>query len=169
MEGLHLSTITTYLAGLQHFFLVNDVTQSSIWTKQLHQVLKGFQHQEAVERPMSLRHKLPLTLSMIFQGYHQVISNPQSPFWQANSLTLWATSPFVRQALFASLCMGFMFLFRKGEFLTNTDRIPKVSHSRVATLTASNTHFWFNNVPISASGPFPLNAHPDMVSIYLPI
>ena len=169
MEGLHLSTITTYLAGLQHFFLSNDVVRTSIWSKPLHQVLKGFQYQEAVERPMSSRHKLPLTLSMIFQGYQQVISNPFSPFWHVNSLTLWATSPFVRQALFASLCMGFMFLFRKGEFLTNADRLPKLSHSRIATLIASNTHFWFDSIPYSADGPFPASGYPDMLSIYLPI
>ena len=169
IEGLRLSTINTYLAGLQHFLITHDILQSTIWSKPLHQLLKGFQYQESVERPMSIRHKLPLTLSIIFNGYNQVISNPTSPFWRSQSLSLWSTSPFVKHSFLAALCFGFMFLLRKSEFLTNSDRIPKITQSRVATIIASNTHFWFGETPCPAHGPFPPTGYPDMMSIYLPI
>ena len=169
IEGLRLSTITTYLAGLQHFLITNDILQSTLWSKPLHQVLKGFQYQESVERPMSVRHKLPLTLSIIFTGYNQVICNPTSPFWRSQNLSLWSTSPFVRHSFLAALCFGFMFLLRKSEFLTNGDRVPKITQSRVATIVASNTHFWFGETPYPAHGPFPIAGYPDMMSIYLPI
>ena len=62
-----------------------------------------------------------------------------------------------------------MFLFRKSEYLTTKTRIPKSAYGVVATLVASNTHFWCEDVHYPASGPFPGYFVPDMMSIYLPL
>ena len=70
----------------------------------------------------------------------------------------------------ASLCVGFMFLFRKCEYLTDKSRRPKSSYGVISTLTAEFTHFWFNDTPFSADCHFfPQGQLPTMMSMYLPL
>ena len=153
IENLAFNTIKTYIAGLQFFLYTQDYITTTIWSPKLHQSLKGFYLQESREKPLADRHKLPITLSMIFWGNQHVISVSKNTF--------------VKKALFASLCVGFMFLFRKSEYLTAKNRQPKIVYGVAATLIASNTHFWFKDAHYTASGPFPANFVPDMMSIYL--
>jgi hypothetical protein len=155
LEKLACSTVKTYVAGLQFYLFSNDYITNSIWSPRLNQCLKGFFRQESVEKPLSGKHKLPFTLSMIFWAHDNIISRSYDPF--------------VRSALLSSLCVGFMFLFRKSEYLTSTNRIPKSSNGIISTLLAKNTHFWFNEDSYPASGPFPIDTLPSMMSIYLPL
>jgi hypothetical protein len=114
-------TIITYLAGLQHHFYLSDAGVS-VWSPLIHQILKGFVRIESDERPLSLRHKLPFTRSMV-ESSRQLILN--------------RLPRFEGLAIYAALCMGLMFLFRKSEFLTDDKRKPKVTNGVVVTLLAS--------------------------------
>ena len=155
VENLSLSTIKTYVAGLQFFLFSRDYIDSSIWTPRLHQCLKGFKLQESSEIPLSQRFKLPITLSMIFWGRDNILKD--------------CYNPFVKMSLFTALCVGFMFLFRKSEYLTEKNGRPKgIQGKSLSTLIASNTHFWFGDSACPAHGPFPITGFPDMMSIYLP-
>ena len=154
-QNLAYATIKTYVAGLQYYLFTNNLS-SSIWSPQLHQSLKGFLLRECREKPLSERSKLPVTLSMIFWGRDHILSK--------------ISSPFLRSAFLASLCVGFMFLFRKSEYLTGPDRRPKSSYGVVSTLTADFTHFWFDDIPFPAhSRVFPVGKLPSMMSMYLPL
>jgi hypothetical protein len=65
--------------------------------------------------------------------------------------------------------MGFMFLFRKSEYLTGPNKTPKLVNGQVHTLIASDTNFWFGNTSFPAhSSSFP-HQLPDMMSMYLPL
>ena len=154
IEKLAHSTITTYLAGLQHHLHLND-HPISVWSPALHQCLKGFQKIEYSITPISKRVKLPFTLALIFNCYDSFIIQHHDPF--------------IRQALLASLVVGFMFLFRKSEYLTGPDRKPKITDNTVSTLIASNVSFWYGNIsyPASEGNRIPIT-FPDMVSIFLP-
>ena len=153
-QNLAHSTITTYLAGLQHHLHIND-HPVSVWFPALHQCLKGFQKIEYAVTPLSQRIKLPFTLSLIFSCDHHFLS--QHP------------DPFARASLLAALVVGFMFLFRKSEFLTAANRKPKVSDNVIATLLAANVHFWYGTTAFAASDGLRIPAIcPEMVSIYIP-
>ena len=155
-QNLAYATVKTYVAGLQFYLFTNDYSTSSIWSPQLNQSLKGFLLRECRERPLSERSKLPVTLSMIF--------------WGRDNILVKSSSPLVRSALLAALCIGFMFLFRKSEYLTDKNRRPKMSYGVISTLTAEFTHFWFNDIPYEASSPqFPIGQLPSMMSMYLPL
>jgi hypothetical protein len=155
IEKLASATIKTYLAGLQFYLFSNDYISTSIWSPRLHQCLKGFFLQESIEKPLSKKFKLPFTLSMIF--------------WARDNILCRAQDQFIKSALFSALCVGFMFLFRKSEYLTSSNRIPKSSRGIISTLLAKNTHFWFDEESYAASGPFPIQFVPSMMSIYLPL
>ena len=148
------STITTYLAGLQ-FYLHSMDYPVSIWSPALHQCMKGLQKLDFAATPLSQRVKLPFTLSLIFTCHHEVISkHPDSC---------------ARISLFAALVVGFMFLFRKSEYLTGPNRRPKITDNAIATLLASNVLFYYgsSSYPASAGQAIPF-ACPDMVSIFIP-
>ena len=169
IENLSAKTIRTYIAALQYFLFSNDYIKTSVWTPRLNQSLKAYVLQESRERPLSQRHKLPITLSMIFWGYHNVIKSPSHPFWPNQSISMYAHVPFVHSALLASLCMGFMFLFRKSEYLTGPDRSPKIANSQIHTLIAADTNFWYGDLAYPASSPSFPSTLPTMLSIYLPL
>ncbi len=72
-------------------------------------------------------------------------------------------------ALLASLCMGFMLLFRKSKYLTSPNKVPKIANDQVYTLVASDINFWFNDKCFPAYGTsFPARL-PDVMFMYLPI
>jgi len=146
-------TIITYLAGLQHHFYLSDAGVS-VWSPLIHQILKGFFRLESVERPLSLRHKLPFTRSMV-ESSRQLILN--------------RLPRFEGLAIYAALCMGLMFLFRKSEYLTDDKRKPKVTNGVVVTLLASNVHFWYGSTPYAACDPLLPSSPPDLLSMYLPL
>ena len=152
-EHLAYGTIKTYLAGVQYHLFLSDAGVS-VWSPALHQVLKGFFRLESVERPLSLRHKLPFTRSMVESS---------------RTLILDHLPPFEALSIYAALCMGLMFLFRKSEFLTDKHRRPKTTNGVVVTLLASNVHFWFGNTPVASCDPSLPSALPDLMSMFLPL
>ena len=103
-ETLHISTVTTYLAGLQHRLAISDVPRS-VWSQALHQTIRGFTRDEVSLFPHRRHIKIPFTRSMIKTAYEQIllkINEAQSIITLSNH---------------AALCMGLMFLFRKSEYL----------------------------------------------------
>ena len=152
-ERLLISTIKTYLAGVQYFIVLNDFPVS-VWNRSLNQCIRGLERNEASRRPLAKRIKFPFTLQMI----------------QHASATLLHNLPHLHKvAIEAALSMGFMFLFRRSEYLTDDKRRPKITNGNVATLLASNLHCWFGSVPISASQSASFNdTPPDFISIFLP-
>ena len=169
IENLAVKTIRTYIAALQYFLFSNDFITTSVWSPRLNQSIKAYVLKESKERPLSKRFKLPFTLSMIFWCFHKVIKSNSHYFWSVSSLSIYKNNTFVHDALLASLCMGFMFLFRKREYLTDIDKRPKISNGQVRTLIASDTNFWFEDIPYPAnSKSFPPGL-PTMISMYLPL
>ena len=152
-EKLLISTIKTYLAGVQHYIVLNDFPVS-VWNRSLNQCIRGLERNEASRRPLAKRIKFPFTLHMI----------------QHASSTLLKNLPHLhKSAIEAALSLGFMFLFRRSEFLTDDKRRPKITNGHVATLVASNLHCWFGDVPIAASKSACFkNKTPDFISIFLP-
>jgi len=138
VTNLKLSTITTYLAGVQHHLVMNDVPKS-VWSKNLHQVMKGYERKEAIFSPMNERAKIPFTRHMILVALDWLSCRyGKENFWVL--------------AMHAALCMGFMFLFRKSEFLTKSDGKPKVNDSGIiVTLQAEDVELWFNGIGFKAT------------------
>lgn len=152
-EKLAYCTIKTYLAGLQRHLFLSDAGVS-VWSPPIPQILKGFFRVESVERPLSLRHKLPFTRSMVESSRRLILD--RLPVFEG-------------LAIYAALCMGLMFLFRKSEFLTDSNRKPKVTSGVVVTLLASNVHFWYGSTPYAACDPLLPSSPPDLLSMYLPL
>ena len=84
----------------------------------------------------------------------KVTSNPFSPTRQTNCLTIWTTSPYVRKALFASFCMGFMF--------TNSARL--FPHRDNCGFIHS---FSFESTTYSTDGLFPASNYRHMISRFI--
>jgi hypothetical protein len=152
---LKLSTITTYLAGLQHHLVMNDIPKT-VWSKELHQVMSGYQRDEAAISPMVERFKIPFTRHMILSSKTLMSS------WLGKD-SFWVI------AMHAALCMGFMFLFRKSEFLTKSDRKPKVNDNGIiVTLQAEDVELWFNGVGYKATEWMNFPEFPcEMLSMFL--
>jgi hypothetical protein len=72
-------------------------------------------------------------------------------------------------AIYAALCMGLMFLFRKSESLTDPNRKPKITEGVVVTLLASNVHFWYGSTPYASCDPSLPHSPPDLLSMFLPL
>jgi hypothetical protein len=154
IEKLQTSTITTYLAGVQHHLTMQD-TGLTVWSKPVHQVLKGFQRDEATYLPQNKKLKYPFTRSMILFG--------------ANKLLIYVKDPLLAVAMHAALCLGLMFLFRKSEYLTGSDGQPRRINGKVVTLLAKDLCFWYGYKPYPASSSVDIPAtQPDMISMYLP-
>lgn len=155
IDKLQTSTITTYLAGLQHHLVTNDVPQT-VWSPALSQVLQGFRRDEAIYLPQNKKIKLPFTRALILVAFHKFIQG--------------LPSELSASSLHAALCLGLMFLLRKSEFLTGRDRKPKMTNGLPATLLAKNLCLWYGETFYSASSgdKIPLKP-PDMISIFLPV
>lgn len=152
-ERLQTSTITTYLAGLQHQLTLID-SPFSVWSPSVHQVLKCYQREEAIHLPQRQKVKLPFTREMILFAFNHILRHLPDPIYAI--------------ALHAAMCMGLMFLFRKSEYLTSKDGRPKLLNGRPITLMASDVVFWFGTTPYPATMGFRLPlTNPDMVSMYL--
>ena len=150
LHNFQCSSITTYLAALQ--FHVSNTFNSpyTIWHKGLHQVLKGFLRIQTTEAPIFNKTKLPFTRDLIQYAQHHVLG----------------TTP-TDEALHAALCLGFMFLLRKSEYLTDAHGLPTMIQNRPITLLAQNVIFWFGETSVTSSGPFPTNKEPDFISIHI--
>jgi len=155
-ELLRISTITTYLAGLQHTLVTSDIPRT-VWSPALHQTIRGFTRDEVALFPERRHIKIPFTRSMIKAAYDRIllkISYPNSIITLANH---------------AALCMGLMFLFRKSEFLTGVDKKVKRTNNLTVTLLAKNCQLWYDdNSSFKASEGclFP-SLPPVYLSIYL--
>ena len=157
-ETLHISTVTTYLAGLQHRLAISDVPRS-VWSQALHQTIRGFTRDEVSLFPHRRHIKIPFTRSMIKTAYEQIllkINEAQSIITLSNH---------------AALCMGLMFLFRKSEYLTNARGKTKTINGLTATLLAHNCKLWYDNGQsfVASQGKlFPSNP-PVFISIFLEV
>jgi hypothetical protein len=67
-------------------------------------ILKGIERESLVSKPRITSHKLPFTRAMINKARTQVLLN---------------LSTMAFQAIHAALCLAFMFLLRKSEYLTS--------------------------------------------------
>ena len=150
INNFQCTSITTYLAALQ-FHVTNSFNSPfTIWHKGLHQVLKGFLRIQCIETPAFNKAKLPFTRDLILLAQRSILgTNPRD------------------EAAHAALCLGFMFLLRKSEYLTDAHGNPTFIHQRPITLLAQNVLFWFGDVSIPSTGPFPANAVPDFISIFI--
>jgi len=155
VTSLKLSTITTYFAGVQHHLVMNDVPKS-VWSKNLHQVMKGYERKEALFSLMNERAKIPFTRHMILFALDWLSCRyGKENFWVL--------------AMHAALCMGFMFLFRKSEFLTKSDGKPKVNDSGIiVTLQAEDVELWFNGIGFKATDWMKFPSGPcEMICMFL--
>jgi hypothetical protein len=116
--------------------------------------MRGYQRDESVYLPQHKKIKMPFGRSMIRSAYLLVLSTYKDRV--------------LADAIHAALCMGFMFLFRKSEYLTGPDRKLAATNGVVAPLQAGDVHFWYNNTPYSADqgSKIPPLA-PDLISMYL--
>jgi hypothetical protein len=131
-ELLRVSTITTYLAGLQHELVTNDIPRS-VWSKPLHQTIRGFMRDEVEFFPHRRHIKVPFTRSMIKTAYEKLLLK----YYGANSI--------LSLGCHASMCMGLMFLFRKSEYLTGKDKKVKKTNGLTVTLLAKNCQLWYDD------------------------
>lgn len=153
IENLLVSTITTYLAGVQYHLTMMD-SGLTVWSPKLHQLIKGSQRDEADFIPAHKRLKEPFTRQMILAACALSFSN--------------LSDPNLAHGLHAAMCLGLMFLFRKSEYLTGPDRQPKLQGPRVVTLVAENLRFWYGDDSIDADQWQRLpNALPDFISMYI--
>ena len=126
---------------------------NSIWTPQLTRVVTGIQRINALENPAYKKVKFPFGLHMINVAF-------------TNLLNSGATFP--ERAMHASLCMGFMFLFRKSEFLTDSSGRPKLRGSIPMTLSSDDTFLWYGDTSYSANCTDIPKLVPDFISMFLP-
>ena len=148
------SSLTTYLAGLQFHITNTYCSNFTIWHPALHRVLAGFYRLQSIEVPVFNRSKLPFTRQLIIFAQRFVLGTSS-----------------MAEAHHAALCFGFMFLLRKSEYLTNSLGHPRMVLNLQMTIIAANVLFWFGNLSVPASGPFPplINSFPDFVSIFIPV
>jgi hypothetical protein len=66
------------------------------------------------------------------------------------------------------LCMGFMFLFRKSEYLTDKRGKGKLVHGECCTLLSDNVLLWWGTTSYPSTSRFLPFTPPDYISIYLP-
>lgn len=153
-EHVKLSSIGTYLAGVQHFLSVNDVPVR-VWSKALSQQIKGHEREEEVLYPDRKKVRLPFTRHMILKAWALVLSV--------------MTDRHQALAIYAALCLAFIFLFRKSEFLTGNDRKPKVINGKTATLIAKNLQFHYPNGDVfsAADGMAIPERCPEFMSMHL--
>lgn len=152
-RGLQPSTIRTYLSGVNHHLSTADVISGSIWTPQLNQVLRGIDRLTSFESALINRAKLPFTLPLILLARDQVLLRGAT---------------FQLRAIFAALCLGFMFLLRKSEFLTNAAGVGNEMAGIRVTLEADNVHLWWGDVPYASTARYLPDSPPDYISIFLP-
>lgn len=152
-RGLQPSSIRSYISGVNHQLNLANIIPGSIWTSILNQVMRGIDRQTSIETPLINRAKLPFSLPLILLARSETLGNCLN---------------FELHAIFAALCLGFMFLLRKSEFLTNGKGYAKTSQGVQSTLLAENVHLWWGeNVFVATSTYFPM-LPPDFISVYLP-
>ena len=155
-ELLYLSTITTYLAGLQHVLVTTDVPRS-VWSPALHQTMRGFRRDETLLFKERKQIKIPFTRPMIKIAFERLL------------LKFYGPDSIISVATHAALCMGLMFLFRKSEFLTGANRKLKFSNGLPVTLLARNVQVWYDDDTsfTAAQGQFLPSQVPVFLSIFL--
>jgi hypothetical protein len=152
-EGFQVASIKNYIAAISFLFFVNHITTASLWNPFLNRVVKGIERECAREKPAFNRCKLPFTRTMIIIAW---------------ALVLDCGSCFELRAIHAALCMGFMFLFRKSEYLTDDRGRGKMNGTIPVTLLADNVLLWYGNTSFpSTARNIPLHP-PEFLSIFLP-
>lgn len=155
VEELRLSTITTYLAGVQHYLRMGNIPVS-VWSPELHDQMRGHDRDEEWYFPGRKKVKIPFTRHMILQAWMLHLRH-----FRDRRLAL---------AVYAALCLGFMFLFRKSEYLTGVNKKPKVVAGKVATLTAAHLQFHYGDRVFKASDGAAIPEEvPEFMSMYLSV
>lgn len=152
-RGLAPSTIRSYIQGADHHLKMANIIGGTVWHPALNQTLRGIDRQTSFESALINRAKLPYSLPLILLSRSAVLDN---------------TRTFDLYAVFAAECMGFMFLFRKSEFLTDKHGKGKMVHGEKCTLLSDNVLLWWGTTSYPATSRFLPLTPPDYISIFLP-
>ena len=107
-QGLAVSTIEAYLAGLRHYRIRGDPSDMnpSLHTPFINLMLRGIKRVNAAKKPTQVR--LPITVTIMEKIKHSLASEPLC----VENRMVWA-----------ACCTGFFVFFRCAEFLTPDDAI----------------------------------------------
>lgn len=152
-RGLAPNTIRSYIQGVDHHLKMANIISGTVWHPALNQTLRGIDRQASFETALINRAKLPFSLSLILLARSNVLGNAES---------------FELYSVFASLCMGFMFLFRKSEYLTDARGVGKVVRGEKCTLVSDNVLLWWGTTSYPSTSGFIPSTPPDYISVYLP-
>jgi len=152
-RGLAPNTIRSYIQGVDHHLKMSNIISGTVWHPALNQTLRGIDRQASFETALINRAKLPFSLPLILMARSNVLSNGET---------------FELYSVFAALCMGFMFLFRKSEYLTDKRGKGKLVHGECCTLLSDNVLLWWGTTSYPSTSRFLPFTPPDYISIYLP-
>lgn len=152
-RGLAPSTIRSYIQGVDHQLKISNIISGTVWHPALNQTLKGIDRQTSFESALINRAKLPFSLPLILLARSSVLLDLES---------------FELYSVFAALCMGFMFLFRKSEYLTDHRGKGKTVRGEKCTLLSDNVLLWWGSISYPSTARCFPSTPPDYISIYLP-
>ena len=154
-EKLRIKSIIGYLAATQHLLKMQKVRDRSVWSLELHQQIKGLERDDDEVFPGRTKTKLPFTRHLLLQAWELVLRHMKN---KQQAL-----------AIYAAMCLAFLFLFRKSEYLTKKDRHLKQIGLKIATLQAKNVQFHYSDGRLftAASGDSLPEEVPEFLSMKL--
>ena len=152
-RGLQPATIRSYLQGVDHHLKMANIISRTIWHPALNQTLQGIERESSFESALINKSKLPFSLPLILFARSHVLAN---------------TVSFELYAIFSALCLGFMFLLRKSEFLTDKKGKGKVERGIQYTLLSDTVLLYWGDVCYPSTSRFLPPTPPDFISIFLP-
>lgn len=151
-RGLQPPTIRSYIQGTDHHLRMLNIIPGSVYHPALNQTLRGIDRQASFETALINRAKLPFSLPLILL---------------ARSKTLRGAVGFELHAIFVALCIGFMFLLRKSEYLPNKAGKGRKVNGINYTLLSDNVYLWWDGTPYLSTSSFLPSTPPDYISIFL--
>lgn len=130
-----------------------NVIPRTLWHPALNQVLLGIDRETSFESALINKSKLPFSLPLILLARSKVLMN---------------TVTFELYAVFAALCFGFMFLFRKSEFLTDARGRGKMERGIKSTIVSDHVLLYWGDVCYPSTSRFLPPTPPDYISAFLP-
>jgi len=152
-RGLQPSTIRSYIQGVDHHLKMANLIPRTLWHPTLNQVLLGIDRETSFESALINKSKLPFSLPLILFARSKVLMN---------------TVTFELYAIFAALCFGFMFLFRKSEFLTDKRGRGKMERGIKSTVMSDHVLLYWGDVCYPSTSRFLPPTPPDYISSFLP-
>lgn len=152
-RGLQPGTIRSYLQGVDHHLKMSNIIAHTLWHPALNQTLQGIDRESSFETALINKSKLPFSLPLILLARSHVLAN---------------ASTFELHAVFSALCLGFMFLLRKSEFLTDKHGKGRVERGVHYTLLSDVVLLYWGDFCYPSTSRFLPNTPPDYISIFLP-